>query len=202
MGKRRPERDIVEKLIKENRRRKAHDIAEEVGLIETMGYDKAVDYVRQVKRSMKKAGELPPEKYRYASDAERLEDITKLFELRAGKKLDRRVAHAMLLLNCYYRYRSEDYCIHWGAIDDTYAKNKALMEPLEFGIAVGICTLALKKYTESKDETRNEKARKKGLPGAGLNYASETLIKKLAITDEELRHMKSIRREDTCNNSE
>lgn len=199
MGKRRPERDIVEKLIRENRRRKAHDIAEEVGLIETMGYDKAVDYVRQVIRSMKKAGELPLEKYKFASDSERLEDITKLFELRSGKKLDRRVAHAMLLLNCYYRYRSEDYCIHWGAIDDTYAKNKALVEPLELSIVVGICTLALKKYTESIDETKNEKARKKGLPGAGMNFASETLITKLAITEEELRHMNSIRREDTCN---
>lgn len=198
MGKRRPERDIIEKLIKENRRRKAHDIAEEVGLDESMGYDKAVDYVRHVRNSMKKAGALPPEEYRFASDSERLEDITKLFELRAGKKLDRRVAHAMLLLNCYYRYRSEDYCIHWGAIDDTYAKNKALVEPLEFRIAVGICQLALVKYTESKDEKRNERARKNGLPGAGLNYASETLIKKLAITEEELRHMKSIRRENQC----
>ena len=196
MGRRRPERDIIEKLLKENRRRKAHDIAEEVGLIETMGYDKAVDYVRHVRNSMKKAGAFPPEPYKFASDSDRLEDITKLFELRRGKVLDRRVAHAMLLLNCYYRYRSEDDEIHWGAIDDTYAKNSSLEEPLEMSIAIGICELALLKYTQSKDEKKNEAARKRGLPGAGLNYASETLITKLAITDEELRHMKSIRREE------
>lgn len=194
MGRRKPERDIIEKLITENRRRKAHDIAEEVGLIEKMGYDKAVDYVRHVRNSMKKAGALPPEEYKFASDSDRLEDITKLFELRQGKKLDRRVAHAMLLLNCYYRYRSEDHDTHWGAIDDTYAKNNALVEPLELSIAIGICQLALLKYTESKDKKKNEKARKNGLPGAGLNYASETLIKKLAITEEELQHMKSIKR--------
>lgn len=196
MGKRRPERDIIEKLIKENRRRKAHDIAEEVGLIGTMGYDKAVDYVRHVRTSMKKAGAFPPEKYKYASDSDRLEDITKLFELRRGKKVDRKVAHAMLLLNCYYRYRSEDDETHWGAIDDTYAKNSALEEPLELSIAIGICELALLKYTESRDEKKNEAARKKGMPGAGLNYTSENLITKLAITDDELRYMKSIRREE------
>lgn len=194
MGRRRPERDIVEKLIKENRRRKAHDIAEEAGLIESMGYEKAVDYVRRVTKSMKQAGDLPPEQYKFASDSERLEDIQKLFELRKGKPIDRRVAHAMLLLNCYYRYRSEDGATHWGAIDDTYAKNKELVEPLELSIAIGICKLALLKYTESKDEEKNEAARKRGMPGAGLNYASETLIAKLAITEEELKHMKSIRR--------
>lgn len=192
---RRPERDIVETLIKENRRRKARDIAEEAGLIESMGdEDRAVEYVRRVKRTMKQTGELPPEKYKFASDEERLEDLQKLFELRKGKKIDRRVAHAMLLLNCYYRYRSEDGATHWGAIDDTYEKNKELVEPLELSVTIGICQLALLKYTESKDEAKNRAARKQGMPGAGLNYASETLIVKLAITEEELKHMKSIRR--------
>ena len=194
MARRRPERDLVEKLLLEDRRRKAYDIAEEVGLIETMGYDKAVDYVRNVRKSMKKAGSFPEEKYKFASDEDRLEDITKLFELRRGEKIDKRVAHAMLLLNCYYRYRSEDHDTHWGAIDDTYAKNKELVEPLELHIAIGICELALLKYTESKDEKRNEAAMKRGLPGSGLNFASRTLIEKLAITDDELQHMKSIRK--------
>lgn len=195
MSKRRPERAIVETLIKENRRRKARDIAEEAGLIESMGdEDKAVDYVRRVKRSMKETGELPVEKYKFASDEERLEDLQTLFELRKGKRIEKRVAHAMLLLNCYYRYRSEDGATHWGAIDDTYEKNKELLEPLELSNAIGICQLALLKYTESKDKKKNEAARERGLPGAGLNYASETLIAKLAITEEELQHMKSIRR--------
>ena len=193
MGRKRPERDQVERLLKTNRRRKAHDIAEEVGLVETMGYDKAVDYVRNVRRSMKKAGAFPEEKYKFASEADRLEDINKLFELRQGKELDRRVAHAMLLLNCYYRLKSEDDAIHWGAIDDTYAKNKELVEPLEMHIAIGICELALLKYTESKDEAKIEAAKKRGFPGAGLNYTSSKLIEKLAITEEELQQMKSIK---------
>lgn len=200
MGRRRPERDIVEKLLKENRRRKAHDIAEEVGLIESMGYDKAVDYVRHVRKSMKSAGAFPPEKYRFASDSERLEDITKLFELRKGKEINNKVAYLMLLLNCYYRLRSEDNDIHWGAIDDTYAKNKELAEPLDMSVAIQICEIALARYTESNDEKKKAAAIRRGLPGAGFSYASETLIQKLEITEEELRHMKSIRREDTCNN--
>ena len=193
MAKRRPERDQVEKLLLDNRRRKAYDIAEEVGLIETMGYEKAVDYVRNVRKSMKKAGTFPEEIYKFASEADRLEDINKLFELRQGKKIDKRVAHAMLLLNCYYRFKSEDDDIHWRAIDDTYDKNKSLVEPLEMHIAIGICELALLKYTESKDEAKIEAAKKRGFPGAGLNYTSRKLIEKLAITEEELKHMKSIK---------
>ena len=38
----RPERDQVEKALSENPKRKAHEIAEEAGLIDTIGYDKAV----------------------------------------------------------------------------------------------------------------------------------------------------------------
>ena len=168
MGKRRPERDSIETLIKENRRRKAHDIAEEVGLIETMGYDKAVDYVRHVRKSMKKAGELPLEKYRFASDSDRLEDITKLFELRRGKVIDNKVAYRMLLLNCYYRLRSEDDDIHIMAIDDTYAKNKELEEPLDMSVAIQICQIALARYMESIDEKKKAAAIKKGPAGSGI----------------------------------
>ena len=195
MARRRPERDLVEKLLLENRRRKAYDIAEEVGLIETMGYDKAVDYVRQVKKSMKKTGSFPDEPYRYASDEARLEDITKLFELRHGKVIDEKVAYLMLMLNCYYRMRSEDDDIHMMAIDDTYAKNKELEEPLPMSTAIQLCEVALARYMQSKDEQEQERARRKGLPSAGFSYASDTLIQKLAITDEELQYMKSIRTE-------
>ena len=194
MARRRPERDQVEKLLTENRRRKAHDIAEEVGLVETMGYDKAVDYVRNVRKSMRKAGAFPQEKYKFASDDERLEDITKLFELRQGKAIDEKVAFLMLMLNCYYRLRSEDDDIHIMAIDDTYAKNKELVDPLPMGTAIQLCEVALARYMQSNDEKEKERAKRKGLPGSGFIYASETLITKLAITDEELQHMKSIKR--------
>ena len=194
MARKRPERDQVEKLFIENRRRKAHDIAEEVGLIDTMGYDKAVDYVRNVRRSMSKAGAFPEEKYKFASDEERLEDITKLFELRQGKVIEEKVAYLMLMLNCYYRLRSADDDIHIMAIDDTYEKNKGLVEPLPWSTAIQLCEVALARYMQSNDEKEKERAARKGLPGAGFSYASETLILKLAITDEELQHMKSIRK--------
>lgn len=193
MGKKRPERDIVEKLLKENRRRKAHDIAEEAGLIAAMGYEKAVEYVKQVRKAMKRSGELPPDTEKYAADVDRLEDITKLFEIRQGT-MNKTVAQAMLLLNCYYRLRSEDDKIHMGAIDDTYAKNAELKNPLEMRIAIGICELALEKYMDSIDEEKNAAAIKHGFIGAGLNYTSESLIEKLEITEAELQHMKSIRR--------
>ena len=194
MARKRPEREQVEKLLIENRRRKAHDIAEEVGLIETMGYDKAVDYVRNVKRSMKKSGTFPDEPYRFASDEERLEDITKLFELRKGKAIDEKVAYLMLMLNCYYRFRSQDDDIHIRAIDDTYEKNQELEEPLPWSTAIELCNVALARYKQSKDEKEIERARRKGLPYAGFCYSSEKLIEKLAITDEELQHMKSIKK--------
>lgn len=195
MVRRRPERDLVEKLLIENRRRKAHDIAEEVGLIETMGYDKAVDYVRNVRKSMRKAGSFPDEKYKFASDEERLEDISKLFELRQGKAMDEKVAYLMLMLNCYYRLRSDDDDIHMMAIDDTYAKNKELEKPLPMSTAIRLCEVALARYKQSKDEGEQERAKRKGLPYAGFCYASNTLIQKLEITDDELPHMKSIRTE-------
>ena len=195
MARKRPERDQVEKLLLDNRRRKAYDIAEEVGLIETVGYDKAVDYVRNVRKSMKKAGTFPEEKNRYASDEERLEDITKLFELRKGKAIDEKVAYLMLMLNCYYRFRSEDDDIHIMAIDDTYAKNQELEEPLPWSTAIQLCEVAMARYEQSNDEKEIERAKRKGLPYAGFCYASDTLIEKLAITEEELQHMKSIRAE-------
>lgn len=194
MARKRPEREIVEKLLKDNRRRKAHDIAEEVGLVDTMGYDKAVDYVRNVRKSMRKAGSFPEEKYKFASDESRLEDITKLFELRHGKVIEEKVAYLMLMLNCYYRLRSADDDIHILAIDDTYAKNRELVEPLPMLVAIQLCEVALARYMQSNDEQEKERAIRKGLPGAGFSYASETLILKLAITDEELQHMKSIKK--------
>lgn len=193
MGKRRPERDVVENSIRENRSKQYHEIAGEVGLIDTMGYDRAVNYVKQVKRSMKKNGDLPPVESKYAPDEERLEDITRLYEIRQGK-MSKSAAYFMLLLNCYYRLRSQDDNIHMMAIDDTYAKNNELEEPLHMAEAIKLCEKALAQYMQSIDEERNRIAIARGFPGAGLNYTSESLIEKLEITDDELNSMKSIRR--------
>jgi hypothetical protein len=189
----RPEREMVEKAYMADSRRKAYEIAEEVGLVESLGYDKAVDYVRRVKKSMRIKGQLKAGAY--APDEERLADITTLFELR--EDMSAKLAYTMLLLNCYYRLRSEDDTVHMMAIDDTYEKNSALKRPFTMAEAIQICEAALTQYMNSIDEEKNEAARKKGYPGAGLNYTDERFIEKLEITESELQHMKSIKEDET-----
>lgn len=193
MSKRRPERDMVETAYLENSKRKAYEIAEEVGLIETMGYDKAVSYVKAIKKSMKNKGQIKGSAL--ASDSDRLIDVIKLFELRQGK-MSKRAAYFILLMNCYYRLRSEDDNVHMMAIDETYDMNKNLEEPFPMITAIQICEGALAQYMNSIDEQKNEEAKKKGYPGAGLNYTDERFIEKLEITEEELQHMKSIRKDE------
>lgn len=188
----RPEREKIEQAFQENPRRKAHEIAGEAGLIDTMGYDKAVDYVRRVKKALRKNGQIKVGAF--ATDEDRLQDITTLFDLRQGK-MSRGAAYFMLLLNCYYRFRSEDDDIHIMAIDDTYQKNAQLEEPFPMVDAIRICDIALAQYMNSRDEEKNEAARKRGYPGAGLNYTDESFIEKLEVTDSELEHLKSIRKE-------
>ena len=192
MGRQRPERPIVEELLKDGTPRKTHEIAEAAGLIESIGYDKAVDYVRRVRRDLRKKGEIAPPADRFATDEERLEDITVLFELRQGK-MSKDAAYFMLLLNCYYRLRSEDDDIHMRAIDDTYEKNGKLEEPLTMAEAIHVCEIALAQYMQSIDEEKNRAAKERGYPGSGLNYTSESLIQKCEITEEELNHLKSIK---------
>ena len=140
---------------------------------------------------MREKGQIKPA--HIAPDAERLQDIEKLFEIRK-EKIEPRTAYMMLLLNCYYRFRSEDDSIHMRAIDDTYEKNAQLKEPFPRPDAIKICDAALAQYMQSIDEDQNEAARKKGFPGAGLNYTDESFIEKLVITESELEHMTSIER--------
>lgn len=121
-------------------------------------------------------------------------DIEKLFELRRGAKISQKVAKSMLTLNCYYRLRSEDYDTHMMAIDDTYAK--CLEIQMDMATGMDLCKFALKRYSESRDDEMNQAAISLGFPGAGLNYSSQSLIELLKITDEELPHMISIKRED------
>lgn len=179
----RPERDQVEKSLSKNPKRKAHEIAEEAGLIDTIGYDRAVSYVKQVKRNMKAKGQIQigPR----ATDAERMQDMDTLFTIRSGKKLPKATTTMMLLLNCYYRLRSEDDSIHMMAIDDTYAKNAELESPLTMAEAINVCEIALNRYMRSIDEEKNAAARKRGFPGAGIHYTDDSLIEKLDISDKE-----------------
>ena len=179
----RPEREQVEKSLSENPKRKAHEIAEEAGLIDTIGYDKAVSYVKQVKRSMKAKGQI--QSGPRATDAERMQDMDTLFTIRSGKKLPKATTTMMLLLNCYYRLRSEDDSIHMMAIDDTYDKNAELENPLTMAEAINVCEIALNRYMRSIDEEKNAAARKRGFPGAGIHYTDDNLIEKLDISDKE-----------------
>lgn len=191
MGRARPERELVEQAYKRNRNSKAHEIAEEIGLIDSMGFDKAVDYVRQVKKSMKAKGEFP--KPHYAPDQDRLDDIKTLFELR-GYDLPEKTLFRALLLHCYYQLKDTDDSTHMAAIPDTYTMNSRCKNPLHISVAIKACEIAVEHYMRTRDETLNEKSRAKGFPDAGLNYTDERFIEKLSITDEELPHMKSIKR--------
>ena len=189
MGNKRSEREAVEQALLHNAKRHAYEIAEEIGLTETMGYDKAVAYVRQVKKSMRNKGQITLG--HFASDHERLQDIEALFENRNGT-MSSKAAYILLMLNCYYRLRSEDDTIHIGAIEDTYQKNEMLEEPFPMAVAIKICEAALAQYMLSIDESRNTTAIRRGLPGAGLNYADARFIEKLEITEDEIPLMKSI----------
>lgn len=192
MGKKRPERDMVESSLINNPKQRAYEIAAEVGLVEAMGYDDAVSYVRRVRKDMRKKGKITTGAH--ATDADRLNDVEKLFELRQGE-MSSGAAYFMLLLNCYYKLRSDDDDIHLRAIDDTYEKNAYLKSPFPMSEAIKICEIALAQYTNSIDEAKNEVAKKRGYPGAGLNYSDEKFIDKLEITKEELQHMESIEKE-------
>lgn len=190
MGNKRPERATVEQALLQNPKRHAYEIAEEIGITDTMGYDKAVEYVRQVKRSMKQKGQITMGNF--STDQERLQDIETLFDIRKGV-MSFKAAGMLLLLNCYYRLRSEDDSIHMGAIDDTYQKNAQLETPLPMYAAIRTCEIALEQYKRSIDDNRNALARRKGLPGAGLNYTDINFTERLEVTEDELPYMKSIK---------
>lgn len=198
MAKARPERAEVERLLISGEKRHMHEIAAEVGLIESMGYDKAVDYVRQVKKSLRKQGIQLPSIVSTSStgDTERLEDLEALFDMRKGKRIAAHTAYTMLFLNCYYRLRAQDYDTHINAIRDTYERNEQLVKPFTMSVAIEICNQALAKYEESIDEHRNRIAKEKGYPGAGIHHSDASFIRRLHITREELPHLKHIRQSE------
>lgn len=192
MPKRHPKRDEVERILQEQPKRKAFNIAQETGLDTEMGTEKATDYIRSVRKSMRKKGKLArfnPDDF--APDDERLEDITTLFEIRRGR-MSKRAAQTMLLMNCYLRLRSDDNDVHMDAIWDTYRKNDELINPFPINEAISICGVALARYMVSNDAEENREAMRKGYPGAGLNYTNKSLRLACEITEEELPHLKTI----------
>ena len=194
MAKKNPKRDAVERILKEQPKRKSFLVAQDTELDKEMGTEKAVNYIRGVRKSMRRKDELPRiNREQFFSDEERLEDIITLFEVRKGK-MSIQAARTMLLLNCYYRLRSEDDNIHAGAIESTYNLNYQLKNQVPLNEAISLCEMALKWYMASIDEEKNREAIEKGYPGSGLNYTSESLRTKCEITAEELPFLKTIQR--------
>lgn len=170
-----PERAEIERLLLDNHQRKACEIADEVGV--------SVDYVRNVKRSMRRKGQIAPS--RPATDQERLEDLTALLQKRNGR-MSHKAAANMLMHNCYYRLRSQDDSIHASAIDDTYTINNGLKNPLPMSEAIKLCEIAVEHYMRSINKYENERAIELGYPGAGLNYSDRAIKDKWEIKDHEL----------------
>ena len=193
MAKAKPELQQVKQLITENPWISNSKIIDTLNLESTMGEEKAVNYVKAVKRRMKASGELVECLAEAENDEERLEDINTLIKHRNGR-MTKSAAYFLLLLNCYYRMRSKDDNINWTAIDNTYGLNDTLQNPFSTSEAIKICEVAMERYMDSLDEQKNEEAKKKGFPHAGLSYSPETLYFKLEIRDEELPLLKTIKK--------
>ena len=169
------ERKAVETMIINEPFKKAYEIAVETGT--------DADYVRNVKRSMRRKGQIAPS--RPATDQERLEDLTALLQKRNGR-MSHKAAANMLMHNCYYRLRSQDDSIHASAIDDTYTINNGLKNPLPMSEAIKLCEIAVEHYMRSINKYENERAIELGYPGAGLNYSDRAIKDKWEIKDHEL----------------
>lgn len=181
---------LVRDVIMRNHKLKAGVIARQLGLVEEMGYDKATDYVRSVRREMRENGDLipEPEKPKYAAPEDRLEDVLKLFELR-NYKVRKKAAANMLFCLCYWTMTVSG---NVKAVCDTMDMNDRLKRPLPFPEIEKVCNDAQDLAFAALDEQKNREAREMGLPGAGLNWTSASLYHKFEVTEEELPYLKTI----------
>lgn len=185
-----PKRDIAVQTIKDHPEWKAGVVAEYIGLTAEMGQDKATEYIRHVRKSMRKKGQLvrQPSMEKYASEEDRLEDVKKLFELR-DYKTTKKAASAMLLMYCYWTMRLYG---NFKAVNDTMEMNDKLRTPLTFPEIERICNLAQERGFDSLDEEKSSQAKIRGFMNAGLNYTSDSLYYKFEVKEEELPHLKTI----------
>ena len=169
---------------------RAARIASYLGLTDELGDDAAAEYVRNVRKKMRDDGDLvmPPEVPRYAGVEERLEDVLRLFELR-NYTMKKKAAQNMLLATCYWIMRIEG---NLKAVTDTMEINDRLKRPLTFLEIERVCNEAQEKGFEALDDKKNEEAIAMGLPGAGLNWTSDSLYHKFMVEDHELQHLKTI----------
>ena len=191
MGKH-PKREIAVQTIKNYPTWKAGVVAEHIGLVEDMGHDKATEYIRQLRKRMKKNGELivRPAMEKYAPDEDRLEDVKMLFELR-GYDISKKAASAMLLMHCYWTMR-----LHGNikAVCETMDLNDKLKNPLSFPEIERVCNLAQERGFDSLDPEKSAQAQIKGFVDAGINYTSDSLYFKFEVQEDELKHLKTIER--------
>ena len=185
-----PKRDLAVQTIKEHPEWRAVVVASHIGLIEEMGNDKAVEYIRQVRKSLKRKGELMVRAVCESeyTEAERLEDVLKLFELRKYD-VTKRAASSMLLMLCYWTMREAG---NFKAVSDTMELNDKLKHPLSFTEIEQVCNLAQERGFDSFDEEKTLQANLRGFKNAGLNYTSSSLFYKFEVTDEELSYLKTI----------
>lgn len=185
-----PKRDLAVQTIKEHPDWKAVAVASHIGLVEEMGNDKAVEYIRQVRKTLKRKGELVVRAIRESeyTDAERLEDVLKLFELR-NYNVTKRAASAMLLMYCYWTMREAG---NFKAVWDTMELNDKLKQPLSFAEIEQVCNLAQERGFDSLDEEKTIQANLRGFKNAGLNYTSISLYHKFEVTEEEANLLKTI----------
>ena len=182
--------DIVRQTILENHEWNAWKIAAACGLLDTMGHDEAVEYVRTVRKKMRAAGELvmPEELPKYAEPEDRLADVLKLFELR-GYNVPKKVARPMLLCMSYWTMLLKG---NFKAIDEAMSMNERLKRPLPFAEIEQICNAAQEYGFNAMDDEKNREAEANGFPDAGLNWTSASLYYKFMVTDDELPHLKTI----------
>lgn len=181
---------IVRDTIMQNHTLKAGAIARMVGLVDEMGYDKATDFVRDIRRQMRETGDLIPaiEKPKFAAPEDRLEDVLTLFELRKYN-VKKKPAKSMLLGMCYWTMAVEG---NVKAVCDTMDMNDRLKRPLPFQEIEKVCNDAQELGFAAMDEEKNREARAMGLPGAGLNWTSGSLYHAFEVTEDELPHLKTI----------
>lgn len=183
-----PKRDLAVQTILEHPEWKAGRVAEEIGLIEEMDHDKATEYIRQVRKSMRKKGELVIAEHTMVPESDRLEDVKTLFRIR-NYNVSKKAASAMLLMHCYWTMRLYG---NWVAVSDTMDLNDKLKHPFPFPEIEQICNLAQERGFDSLDPEKNAQAKLKGFANAGLNYTSGSLYYKFDVRDEELPHLKTI----------
>lgn len=195
MAKQRKELDAVKQLLREYPGSSAGEIAEHVHLDASMGIDKATDYVKAVRRRMRKAGELDRPS---PTEAELLQDLQRLLDLRDGK-MSRSAQRYVLMLYCYWNMRagnSEEIDLRNidQAISKTYDLNRDMKKPLHPAEELKAAEIAMEYYDRSMDPEKNAFAAERGLPNAGLNYSIRKLLELIEVTVAEEAEMQYLKR--------